>query len=161
MSISDAFSNVCFVALSANLNFIRELLCEEEDDHLGCRRRYKAPSYWPQREQYYHTDKTCHCRIHQQPVRQQRKLSLVIYSSSIVPVLHPGWLADSSCCCLNGVSGGLQETLQTDWEELVSHAKGANMKASFWRSKTEILCYIKKPAGGEIVKFLPDQRKIK
>lgn len=49
-----AFSNICFVALnpmSANLNSIRELFCEEEDDHLGCRRRYKAPSYWPQREQ--------------------------------------------------------------------------------------------------------------
>ena len=26
-------------------------LCESQDDHLSCRLRYKAPSYWPQREQ--------------------------------------------------------------------------------------------------------------
>lgn len=75
----------------------------EEDDHLSCRLRYKAPSYWSQWEQnithlpsqnlettYVWTQKAVTCELHCQ-----------------CPHNTKSWLADSRSCNFNGVSGGL------------------------------------------------------
>lgn len=80
----------------------------EEDDHLSCRLRYKAPSYWSQWEQnlthlpsrhqettYVWTEKAVTCELQCQCLR-----------------ITKSWLADSRSYNFNGVCGGLHAA---DW----------------------------------------------